>query len=510
MKISRLLAVLLLAACLISCNPLPPGEDTDTSAVTDAPVESFELIGNAVFENGSLSAKRGATSYAFFGPDMEKEFSVSCDITLNGAGLAGFLLCAVDENNCIMLSLDYSGQAVVLQRLRNGVPEQLGRRKCKVELGKAVQMKAECVGGVLKLYYNENPLDEDPYPKFEIYVNAESGKRAGFRIGNGIASFDNIVLEAPEKTEEIKTYTNPIITGCDPDVMYYEGVYYLYQRINDGNNVFQVSTSTDLVHWKRGNIIYVHDPKYETRTYMSPNVFHYNGKFYLLFAAKIADGTNRLFYATCDTPDGVFVHGDTQKRLHDDVSEIGGHPHLIDGKLYFTFVRFGGGNHIWIEEFTVTEDDTFVPVKDTLTLLISPTDSYEIDEFGNIAEGGIIMKHNGYYYMIYASGHYLGHYGQAYAISENILGPYTKYEYNDILTFTLNIDGCGAAVYVPSPDGTELFLIYHCHAAVGTVEPRLTCIDRIKFVPDPDGGPDIMCVYGPTVTPQPLPSANSK
>ena len=33
-----------------------------------------------------------------------------------------------------------------------------------------------------------------------------------------------------------------------------------------------------------------------------------------------------------------------------------------------------------------------------------------------------------------------------------------------------------------------------------------TCIDRIKFVPNPDGGADLLSVYGPTVTPQPLPS----
>ena len=33
-----------------------------------------------------------------------------------------------------------------------------------------------------------------------------------------------------------------------------------------------------------------------------------------------------------------------------------------------------------------------------------------------------------------------------------------------------------------------------------------TCIDRIKFVPNPDGGADLLSVHGPTVTPQPLPS----
>ena len=33
----------------------------------------------------------------------------------------------------------------------------------------------------------------------------------------------------------------------------------------------------------------------------------------------------------------------------------------------------------------------------------------------------------------------------------------------------------------------------------------MTCLDRMKFVPDPEGGPDILTVWGPTVTPQPIP-----
>ena len=31
-------------------------------------------------------------------------------------------------------------------------------------------------------------------------------------------------------------------------------------------------------------------------------------------------------------------------------------------------------------------------------------------------------------------------------------------------------------------------------------------MDRIKFVRSPDGGPDLISISGPTVTPQPVPS----
>lgn len=506
------LSVIMLVSCLVGCTvpeSTTEADTTETPAATDAPKSdlSFRLTGNAVYENGVLSAKRGKTSYAFFSDPVDGDISVSCNMKLNSTGLAGILFCAKDENNCIMLSVDYSGQALVLQRVTDGIQEQLGRRPCLIQRGSEVPIRLEICDGIFRLYYNENPLDTDPYPKFESYVTAPAGHLIGFRLGNGIADYSDITVSTPEKTEG-KTYTNPVVQGADPDVLYYNGVYYLYQRIADGSNIFRVSTSTDLVNWKKGNIIYTHDKTSGRSAYMSPNVAHINGKFYLTFAAKIASGKHRIFIAVCDTPDGVFKHTDAQLMLHDDVSEIGGHIFMDGEDIYITFARFNDGNHLYIEKINVTPDHRFVPVEGTLTLISSPTESYEIDEYGKISEGGIIIKHEGYYYMFLATGHYKGHYGGGYSVATNPLGPYTKYEYNDILTHTSYMDGCGDMAYAYSPDGSELFFVYHCHAAVGTVEPRMTCIDRIKFVPNPDGGPDILSVYGPTVTPQPIPSGS--
>ena len=170
-----------------------------------------------------------------------------------------------------------------------------------------------------------------------------------------------------------------------------------------------------------------------------------------------------------------------------------------------TFVRFGSGNHIWIEQVNI-ENGVVTPVDGTLTDVISPEFEYEIDGYGAIAEGGVIYKHDGYYYMIYASGHYQGEYGESYAVSKNILGPYTKYEYNEILSSTTIANGVGDGILIASPDGSELYMVYHRHYSADAVEPRYTCIDKVKFVNDPSGGPDILTVCGPTSTPQKLPS----
>jgi hypothetical protein len=52
-----------------------------------------------------------------------------------------------------------------------------------------------------------------------------------------------------------------------------------------------------------------------------------------------------------------------------------------------------------------------------------------------------------------------------------------------------------------------LFIIYHTHRDATSVHPRKLAIDRMQFVSDPTGGPDIIRVVGPTTTPQPMPSA---
>ena len=143
-------------------------------------------------------------------------------------------------------------------------------------------------------------------------------------------------------------------------------------------------------------------------------------------------------------------------------------------------------------------------------MILYPQTAYEVNGRGRTVEGGVPWKHGDYYYMIYAVGSYKLHYGQSYAVSKSIYGPYEKYEYNPFLVYNAAVDGPGDAVIMPSPDGKELYLVYHQHNAIGTVSPRMTCIDRLKFVPNPDGGPDVLVTAGPSSTPQPVPSGTAE
>jgi hypothetical protein len=91
-------------------------------------------------------------------------------------------------------------------------------------------------------------------------------------------------------------------------------------------------------------------------------------------------------------------------------------------------------------------------------------------------------------------------------VSTHPLGRFNKFkkwENNPILSregCEKYISGPGHHSVVASPDGKELFAVYHKHVSPGETE-RHICIDRMGFRED-----GTMYVNGPTVTPQPMPS----
>jgi len=48
-------------------------------------------------------------------------------------------------------------------------------------------------------------------------------------------------------------------------------------------------------------------------------------------------------------------------------------------------------------------------------------------------------------------------------------------------------------------DKKTLLCVYHIHHSLTEVHPRMTSIDPAEFIPDPDGGDDILVIHGPTV-----------
>ncbi len=389
--------------------------------------------------------------------------------------------------------LDADSDTVLVTR-ETGWSSKFAARYClPIREGKDYPVGVTLSDGVCRFFFSY-----EDYPLFEGEMrDKEAAVSASF-------SFTPAVTDAPAAPE--KTYTNPVTPGADPVVLYDNGLYYLYTC--NSRTAF-VQTSPDLVSWSEKTVCLSFKEQIPSLTLaMSPVILKYDGIYYLWFCTKTQGQSDaRTRCATASSPTGPFTMKG-EKDVLNNATEIAGFPFIDDdGKLYLTHTRFGGGNHVYVQEIKA-ENGTLSAVS-AAKAVIHPDSWYEIDDYGKIAEGGMIVKHNGLYYMLYAAGHYKGHYGIAYAVSKSVYGPYQKSGYNEILSFSAAADGVGSSWVIPSPDGSELFVVYHRHTTVGNEgSSRSVCIDRVVFVPDPDGGPDLLRIVGPTSTPQKAPGGN--
>ena len=458
-------------------------------------------------------------------------FDYTVEMCLTGDGWAGIQV-GVAQGRGYALMANVQEQCVHFMEIKGGaVLIDRGMKRLPLEKNVWYPLRALYDGRVLRMWLNENCMDEDPWPKFEFELELP-GRGVGTDDG-GCASFRHETLNpVPAGELPVETFTNPVLTGADPDILFYDGRYYIYNRIpndpssredaylyngseragldqaGDANAIFRAAWSEDLVHWSSYSPVLYRDEALTGAFCMSPNVFEKDGWFYLLFAAGRFRGEENfhVYYATSRSPMGPFCF---QRALHPGQEEIGGMPFVdTDGQVYITYVRFDRGNHIFLQRLTV-ENGVITPQDDTLVRVLSPEKDYEVDAYGRIVEGGVIIPHKGWYYMIYADGHYLGHYGESYAVADNVFGPYRRYEHNPILHHHFQADGTGDGIVIYSPDRSQMYMGYHRHVSTSEVEPRMTCLDPMKFVPDPRGGPDILTVRGPSTVPQQIPFAKT-
>ena len=412
------------------------------------------------------------------------------------------LIVFATEGQGFALSYDASTERLVAYRYLHGKCMFVAQHAMQLTEGREYAFSAVNRGDVLAFYFGA-----ETYPVLEVHNPKPRALCIGSTAPIAVEVADTALYSGA-------TYTNPVTYGADPEILYHDGTFYLYTLDQTGPYCrVRVRTSENLYDWKEAGFAFEINEKSPIHYFMSPNVFHKDGWFYLLIASQFAGGFGptefRVFYASAKSPAGPFVMNPEKPYINTE-PEIGGAPFVDDdGRVYITTVRFGGGNHVYIQELNA--ENGVLSTKREAVHCITPSEHYEIDEYAPISEGGVIIKHNGYYYMMYASGHFRGHYGESYAIAKDIYGPYTKYKYNEVLASNRYVDGVGDCMFVVCPELAENWVVYHCHSDRGNKGfDRDICIDRIYFVPAEDGGPDVMRVYGPTTTPTPAPKFKNK
>ncbi|WP_345241644.1 glycoside hydrolase family 43 protein [Nibrella saemangeumensis] len=352
-------------------------------------------------------------------------------------------------------------------------------------------------------------------------------------------------------TAPAATYSNPLnVQFGDPYVLYTGGTYYMYGTGAGANKGFAAYSSKDLVNWKREGQVYFHDNKNGWSdpnaswggAYWAPEVYEVKGKFYLFYSAQWKENPAkevenfRIGVAVADKPTGPFIDL-TNRPIFDP-----GYP-IIDanvffdtnGQVYLYYSRaaykhpvesevadwarkkgwFKGIEESWVYGVELKPD--FSGTIDQPVLVLRPpvrlNDKQAEWESRSVTakevnrrwtEGSVTFKKGGTYYIMYSANYFGGqHYAVGYATAASPLGPYKKAANNPVLQRNTakggTVTGTGHNSITYSPDGKEMFCVYHGRTTK-TGDERVVFIDRMEVK---DGR---ITVFGPTTTPQKLPS----
>ena len=225
------------------------------------------------------------------------------------------------------------------------------------------------------------------------------------------------------------TYQNPLIPGnlADPAVLLHQGVYYLYATGEvDGDNGTRVYTSTNLVHWQRGPVVF----RPGLPHVWAPDVWRdpASGRFYLYYTVNQTVGV-----AEADGPLGPFQ---IVRKFFDRAIDA----HLFrddDGRLYLYYVQLPGFR-IHVQPMASPTEPQGEPRE-----ILHPEADWET-RAGRVTEGPWMIKHRGRYYLLYSgSGADTPDYAVGYATADSPLGPFTRAPHNPIVHRGGNVFGPG-------------------------------------------------------------------
>ncbi|MGB8980880.1 MAG: glycoside hydrolase family 43 protein [Anaerolineales bacterium] len=314
------------------------------------------------------------------------------------------------------------------------------------------------------------------------------------------------------------TYQNPLSIRHigDPYVLRAaSGKYYCYATsAPDG---FKAWTSDDLVNWTDIDYVYKRkDVSWGESDFWAPEVVHYQGKYFMHYSARWGKNQSlRIGVATSDAPGGPFVDVFNHPMFDFGYAAIDWHVLFDeDGRKYFYYSRdcseqiVAGRHesHLYVAEL----NDDLVSFKSEPLLITKPEQEWEIrsgDEW-RWNEGAFVLKHHGKYYLMFSANFYASRdYSVGYAVAETPTGPFVKAAHNPVLVSpNPEISGPGHNSVTASPDGKELFIVYHIHTDPQKPSgDRQVCIDRMGFREDGS-----LYVEGPTNTPQPMPSGTDR
>ena len=308
-------------------------------------------------------------------------------------------------------------------------------------------------------------------------------------------------------------YQNPQLTGvADPFIFSADGVYYMVATTG-GTNFVGYRTDTLAVWSPSARFTAMRPAPWAGADHWAPEVYEYNGRYCMLFSArgKGAKDYCRLGIAFAEKAGDRFICQETP--LLDLGYTIIDASLLVDddGTPYiFYSANLNRGDHYESITYGVEMQRDLSGMVGEPVKLIEATEPWETRTGRRVwAEGGVVQKHDGLYYLYYSCNVYSGKdYSVGVATAKSPLGPYEKYAGNPLLTYQQAQDG---SILVSGPGhnsfftvGGETFTAYHTHCKPNNLpSTRQLCYDRSGYHAD---GTAYIC--GPSLGWQLLPLAD--
>lgn len=304
-------------------------------------------------------------------------------------------------------------------------------------------------------------------------------------------------------------YQNKLEKGAaDPFLLEYGGAYYLYST---GGSKFSVRKSTDLVNWENlGTILNLSDTSWAKKNGWAPEVYEHGGKFYMIFSAQGENDIHSIEIAVCDTPYGRFKPLYNRPFFSPEYSVIDGSLFFDDdGRIYMYYSKDCSTNYVdgkrTSQTWGVELKPDFSGMIGEHVLISTPEQPWELKS-GSVVwnEGPVVFKENGKYYLLFSANYYqTEHYSVGYAIGNSPLEKFEKPSNACILSGNgTTVTGPGHCNILRSPDGSELYVVYHVHTVPPTTDGgRSLAIDRLVVAEDGS-----LRVDGPSEIFRPLPS----
>jgi len=295
-------------------------------------------------------------------------------------------------------------------------------------------------------------------------------------------------------SDDIPTYNNPVIKKSLPDpsvVKAPDGYFYLYAT-EDIHNV-PIYRSKDLVTWRYAGTAFTDATRpmdmVPNGGIWAPDINYVDGR-YLLYYSKSEWGGSwdaGIGVAWSNRPTGGFH--DAHKLFVS--SEIG-----IENCIDPFFIEDDGKKYLFFGSF---HDIYGVELSDDGLSLKEGTEPQKIA--GGLIEATMIVKHNGYYYLIGSTGTCCEGANSTYRLvmtrSRNLFGPYVdRYgrtavgdNFSPLLNKSPQVYGPGHCSEFVEDDAGQTWLLYHGFQASDVDAGRVVYLDRINW--GNDGWPQI-------------------